>query len=100
MVPPQHSQFHTSLSLSMAKHGARTKARSFLADGLLFIGGVLVALLTVWDLSSFINPNPSFGFSENEAKALISSKKRDCAGGVHGVNLRNDPDDPTFYDDP
>ncbi|KAI8029505.1 Galactomannan galactosyltransferase 1 [Camellia lanceoleosa] len=100
MVPPQHSQFHTSSSLSMAKRGARTKAGSFLSDGLLFVGGVLVALLTVWALSSFINPNPSTGFSENETKASISSKKRDCAGGVHRVNLRNDPDDPTLYDNP
>ncbi|KAI8016488.1 adenylate kinase [Camellia lanceoleosa] len=46
MVPPQHSQFHTSSSISMAKRGARTKAGSFLSDGLLFIGGVLVPLLT------------------------------------------------------
>ncbi|KAI7996496.1 Galactomannan galactosyltransferase 1 [Camellia lanceoleosa] len=84
----------------MAKRGARTKAWSFLSDGLLFVGGVLVALLTVWALSSFINPNPSSGFSENETKASISSKKRDCAGGVHRVNLHNDPDDPTFYDHP
>ncbi|KAF5930714.1 hypothetical protein HYC85_031587 [Camellia sinensis] len=99
MVPPQHSQFYTSSSLSMAKRGARTKAGSFLSDDLLFVGGVLVALLTVWALSSFINHNPSSGFSENEMKASISSKKRDCAGGVHRVNLCNDPDDLTFYDD-
>ncbi|GMP25995.1 hypothetical protein CsSME_00002611 [Camellia sinensis var. sinensis] len=100
MVPPEHFQFHTSSSLSMAKHRARTKAASFLSDGLLFVGGALVALLTVWALSSFINPNPSSGFSENKTKASISSKKRDCAGDVHGVNLCNDPDDPTFYDNP
>ncbi|XP_028111349.1 galactomannan galactosyltransferase 1-like [Camellia sinensis] len=100
MVSPEHSQFQTSSSLSMAKHGARTKAASFLPDGLLFVGGALVALLTVWALSSFVNPNPSSGFSVNEAKASISSEKRDCAGGAHGVNLRDDPGDPTFYDDP
>ncbi|GMP58277.1 hypothetical protein CsSME_00021997 [Camellia sinensis var. sinensis] len=84
----------------MAKYGARTKAVSFLFDDLIFVGGALVALLTVWALSSFINPNTGSGFSQNEIKASISSKKRDCAGDAHRVNLRNDPDDLTFYDDP
>ncbi|KAI8021257.1 Galactomannan galactosyltransferase 1 [Camellia lanceoleosa] len=100
MVPSKHSQFHTSSSLSMAKHEAWTKVASFLSDDLIFVSGALVALLTVWALSSFINPNLISGFPENETKASISSKKRDCAGGAHGVNLRNDPDDLTFYDDP
>ncbi|KAI8032414.1 Galactomannan galactosyltransferase 1 [Camellia lanceoleosa] len=81
-----------------AKHRARTKAASFLSDCLLFVGGALVALLTVWALSSFINPNPSSGFSVNKTKASISSKKQGCDRGAHGINLRNDLHDPTFYD--
>ncbi|GMQ07992.1 hypothetical protein CsSME_00051941 [Camellia sinensis var. sinensis] len=100
MVPYEHSQFQTSLSLSMAKHGARTKAVLFLSDGLLFASGALVAFLMIWALLSFVNPNPSSGFLNERSEGIDFFGETRLRWGVHAVNLHDDPDGPTFYDDP
>ncbi|XAR51378.1 Xyloglucan 6-xylosyltransferase [Bertholletia excelsa] len=83
----------------MAKQAARGKAVSFLSDGLLFSGGILLALLTVWAFWSFTSPNPSPDFAVPR-KQHQKAAAQGCAGVAQGFNLRHDPPDPTFYDDP
>ncbi|KAK9284529.1 hypothetical protein L1049_023704 [Liquidambar formosana] len=104
MVAPE-SQFQQTSP--MAKHAVRNKPSSCLSDSFLFIGGAMVALLLVWTLWSSVNPNPypnpSFGTIVNEAKTISASEVsngRDCVINTQGANLRHDPPESTFYDDP
>ncbi|KAK6125272.1 hypothetical protein DH2020_041016 [Rehmannia glutinosa] len=90
----------------MAKHNGRSKAASFLSDGFLFIGGALVAFLVVWAVWSFFSPSPTpspafsispFSDRKSGPDTSVSAAATSCAGGA---NLRHDPPDPNFYDDP
>ncbi|KAF8410244.1 hypothetical protein HHK36_002769 [Tetracentron sinense] len=90
----------------MAKTPLRNKASSLLTDGFLFVGGAMVALLLVWALFSFVNPNPvpnpNFSSLATDPKTTVSElfSAQDCAEDTQGVNLSHDPPAPTFYDDP
>ncbi|XP_042509473.1 galactomannan galactosyltransferase 1-like [Macadamia integrifolia] len=71
---------------------------SFLTDGITFIGVAMASLLLVWAVWSFIyfkpSPGPDVFSTTTNTKKVFTAK--DCGG----VNLRHDPPDPTFYDDP
>eukprot|EP00261_Vitis_vinifera_P032664 XP_019073907.1 PREDICTED: LOW QUALITY PROTEIN: galactomannan galactosyltransferase 1-like [Vitis vinifera] len=104
MVSPEHSQFHTS---PMAKSLVRGKAASVFSEGVLFVGGALVAFLLVWGIWSMASPasTPSPNFERVVSDPLSTSvsdeiDSSDCAVDGQGVNLRHDPPDPTFYDNP
>ncbi|GAB4846878.1 hypothetical protein Ancab_025886 [Ancistrocladus abbreviatus] len=83
----------------MSKPNTRFKASSFISDGILFLGGALVALLLVWSLWSFTNPNPS-------SASNFSTTSSTATGGaatsptLADDDLLDDAPDPTFYDDP
>ncbi|KAM7520389.1 hypothetical protein LguiB_019351 [Lonicera macranthoides] len=95
MVSPEQS------SSLMAKYTARTKPTTLLTDGFLFLGGAMVALLVVWALYSFTNPNstptPNFSAAFTRPKSPFPTVE-DCA--QFSTDMRYDPPDPTFYDDP
>ncbi|MED6114190.1 Galactomannan galactosyltransferase 1 [Stylosanthes scabra] len=88
-MPKSSTQFHRnkpSLSFSLS-----------LSDGCLFLGGAFSALLIVWGFSSFTTPiltdNPNLG--------SVTTKITDApATSSSGPDLRFDPPDRTFYDDP
>ncbi|KAL7090139.1 hypothetical protein ACP275_12G021900 [Erythranthe tilingii] len=87
----------------MAKNNGRSKAASFFSDGFFFVGGGLVAFLLVWALWSFFalspspTPTPTPTFSTSSFSAAVPES---CDGGVSGPNLRYDPPEKSFYDDP
>ncbi|PSS30683.1 Glycosyltransferase 7 [Actinidia chinensis var. chinensis] len=85
MVSPELSQFHVSQVMAKQQPGRSRPA---------FVGGVLVALVTVWALWSVMSPNPSF------STKFSSGSGMDCAAAAQGGNLRHDPPAATFYDDP
>lgn len=90
-----HSPFQPP-PLPMAKQPP-TRPKTTSGDLLLFAGAALVTLLVVYSLWSFLAPNPSFS---SPLTAEQSKKtKTECAAREE-VNLRHDPPDPTFYDDP
>lgn len=65
----------------------------------------MVAFVLVCALWSFINPNPNSNFSNTiiQPKLKIPSNHlspEDCGVYSQGANLRHDPPDQTFYDDP
>lgn len=95
----QHSNFQVS---PMAKPSLRNRASSLFTDGFLFFGGVTAALLLVWVLRSFVNPNPSPSLSTSFTghEPTILSEERDCLGDARAFNMPYDPPEPTFYDDP
>ncbi|KAJ0096921.1 hypothetical protein Patl1_28494 [Pistacia atlantica] len=82
-------------SSSMAKPSTRHK--SSLSDGCLFLSGAFVALLLVWSFSTFSSSIQRFD-ALSESKAASDRQQGGCDMG--GVNLRYDPPDETFYDDP
>ncbi|KAG7026926.1 putative glycosyltransferase 7, partial [Cucurbita argyrosperma subsp. argyrosperma] len=100
MVAPDFSKSQTSSS-PMAKPTLRHKASACLADGFLFLGGALVALLLVWTLWSFITPsiNPS-DFDSINAQLNPPSDVSSSQSCHRGPSLAYDPPDVTFYDDP
>ncbi|KAI3462676.1 hypothetical protein Pfo_019339 [Paulownia fortunei] len=110
MVSPEPSQFQ---NFPMAKNNGRSKAASFISDGFLFFGGALVAFLVVWALWSFFSPSPSptpsFSttyFSDRTSTLVHGSdtsaaaQSESCGDSVPGPNLRHDPPDQNYYDDP
>ncbi|KAE9449599.1 hypothetical protein C3L33_18503, partial [Rhododendron williamsianum] len=87
MVSPDLSRSHLQPPpLTMAKQPTRAKPTSSLP----FLGGALGALLMVYALWSFVSTNPGFSNPFSEHKKANADP----------VNLRHDPPDPTFYDDP
>ncbi|PIN13837.1 Subunit of Golgi mannosyltransferase complex [Handroanthus impetiginosus] len=108
------SELSQSQNISMAKHHGRIKSPSSLSDGILFVGGALVAFLVVWALWSFFSPGPvpAPGFSTAHfpdntldtstaaaAAAAADTPSASCADSS-GPNLRHDPPGKNFYDDP
>ncbi|PIN16925.1 Subunit of Golgi mannosyltransferase complex [Handroanthus impetiginosus] len=111
------SELSQSQNISMAKHHGRIKSPSSLSDGILFVGGALVAFLVVWALWSFFSPSPvpAPGFSTAHfpdntldtstaaaaatAAAATDTSSASCADSS-GPNLRHDPPGRNFYDDP
>ncbi|TXG59945.1 hypothetical protein EZV62_014518 [Acer yangbiense] len=103
MVSPELSSHynnsnHHYYSSSMAKR----KAFPGLTDGFLFLGGAFFGLLLVWSFSSLSSSTPRFGSTVVQSDSLgVDGKKPVFPGcGSDGVNLRYDPPEETFYDDP
>ncbi|KAM7250963.1 hypothetical protein ACFE04_022846 [Oxalis oulophora] len=98
MVFPDSCHNHLS---PMAKHNNTTKTR-LITDGFLFLGGVLMALILVCSFWSFFNTNPKIDLSSLIANEQSKTLTDTYVGPncVNGHNLRHDPPDPTFYDDP
>ncbi|POO00691.1 Glycosyltransferase [Trema orientale] len=102
MVSPEFSSAHSGAS-PMAKPTLRSKVSVWISDGLLFLGGVFIALLVVWSLFSIASPNPNPG--PDFERTIFKPPKREeeaikCAGSANGPNLRRDSPERTFYDDP
>ena len=93
--------------MAKSTHSHRNKPSVFLSDGCLFLGGAFSALLIVWGFSSFTTPipndNPNFDSVTTKFKPQTSAAEG-CAtanAAEHGgPDLRFDPPDRTFYDDP
>nr|DAD21281.1 TPA_asm: hypothetical protein HUJ06_022744 [Nelumbo nucifera] len=108
MLAPDQSSFHATKTIGMAKHSYRCKISSSLTDAILFVGGVMVALLLFCALWSSImpvpNPTPTFSSAVTRPKPSVSEvfASDDCAQVVVSmrVNRSHDPSSPTFYDDP
>ena len=106
MVSPDLSTAHYEASPMACKPSTlRNKASLWISDGFLFLGGVFVALLLVWSLFSIASPNPNPGPDFQRAAVLKPKEEEEevalkCAGVAHGVNLRHDSAERTFYDDP
>ncbi|XP_030498457.2 putative glycosyltransferase 7 [Cannabis sativa] len=102
MVSPEFSPAHYETP-PMAKPSLRSRASLWISDGLLFLGGVFIALLLVWSLFSIASPNPNRGtdFRRPIVKTRGDEEALKCAGSVQGANTRNqDSVERTFYDDP
>ncbi|KAH6824436.1 Galactosyl transferase GMA12/MNN10 family protein [Perilla frutescens var. hirtella] len=91
----------------MAKHTGRTKAASFLSDGFRLAAAALVAFMLVWTLwSSFIpTPTPTPALSTPTFPDRTSAATTDATPSVScndnpGPDLRHDPPQKNFYDDP
>lgn len=99
MVSPELSHHQYS---PMAKPYGRNRSTPHLTDGFLFLGGAFFALLMVWSFSSLFSTAPRFeSTTVSESRAASDGKASSTPGcGTEGVNLRYDPPDATFYDDP
>ncbi|KAE8693364.1 putative glycosyltransferase 7 [Hibiscus syriacus] len=88
MVSPglSHSEYSP-----MAK--PRNRSLWCFSDGFLYCGFVFLAFLLVCSFWSFFTPTLNFGSS-------IINPSSNCKESGFGVNLKSDPKDPTFYDDP
>lgn len=94
MVSPELAQLHTTSP--MAKHATiRNKAYPWLTDGILFLGGALVAFLLVWTFWSFITPDPSSNLGSLDASQSMSSSR-----GADWLNCGTGASYKTFYDEP
>ncbi|KZV19204.1 glycosyltransferase 7 [Dorcoceras hygrometricum] len=82
---------------SMAMYNTRTRSVSFLSDIFLMVGSSMVAFLTIWALWSFLTPNVKQTTPAFSAQLYPSVS---CANYVSGPDLRHDPADQSFYDDP
>ncbi|KAI4315086.1 hypothetical protein L6164_027932 [Bauhinia variegata] len=96
MVFPELLHHHNT---PMAKSSSRNK---WVSDGRVFLGGALSALLLVWGFSSFVAPIPSSNPNFDSIAAKLKSLRgptnvSDCPAAT---NLRHDPPEGTFYDDP
>nr|GMC57626.1 putative glycosyltransferase 7 [Ipomoea batatas] len=82
-------------SSSMSKSRGKTAVFS---DAFLCTGGTLVAFLLLWGVWAFVAPNPNFngGFP---GKMSAVPGAGDCSYS-QGFNLRDDPPENNFYDDP
>nr|KJB46680.1 hypothetical protein B456_008G0841002 [Gossypium raimondii] len=96
MVCPEFS--HPQSSSPMAK----PRNRSFwcLPDAFLVFGVAFLALLLVASFWSFFTPTPNFEPTVTDPPSKLSMNPVDCSESGFGVNLKSDPKDPTFYDDP
>ncbi|MBA0772105.1 hypothetical protein Gotri_007541 [Gossypium trilobum] len=96
MVCPEFS--HPQSSSPMAK----PRNRSFwcLPDAFLVFGVAFLALLLVASFWSFFTPAPNFEPTVTDPPSKLGMNPVDCSESGFGVNLKSDPKDPTFYDDP
>lgn len=87
----------------MAKHTGRSKTASFLSDGFRLAGGAVVAFLVVWTMWSSYSPSPAPSFSTtptfSDRTSADVTPSVSCPDNP-GPNLRHDPPEQTFYDDP
>ncbi|KDP32091.1 hypothetical protein JCGZ_12552 [Jatropha curcas] len=93
MVTPDLSKSQYS---PMAKSGSRNKPSSCFTDIFRYLGGGLLAFLLVWSLWSYAGPDISSSFEPiiTDYRSKVSLQEEPA------VNLRYDPPDRTFYDDP
>ncbi|XP_028774267.1 galactomannan galactosyltransferase 1-like [Neltuma alba] len=89
----------------MARSNSRNKSSVWFSDGCVFFGGVLAAVFVVWGFWSFIAPFPPKTPNFQSVTARLKSLKGPdgaliCGAGTHGPDLRHDPPEKTFYDDP
>ncbi|XWS29687.1 hypothetical protein CRYUN_Cryun24cG0051600 [Craigia yunnanensis] len=70
------------------------------SDGFLFFGGAFLAHLLVGSFWSFFTPTPNFDPTITDPSSKLKKNPVDCMESGFGVNLKSDPKDPTFYDDP
>ncbi|OAY35616.1 putative glycosyltransferase 7 [Manihot esculenta] len=96
------SELSKSQSSPMAKSPLRNKASSCFSDVFLYLGGALLAFLLVWSLWSYAGPDIAGGFPPRvtDSKLRFGFDSRGCLQEEPAVNLRYDPPDRTFYDDP
>eukprot|EP00262_Sarcandra_glabra_P004067 TRINITY_DN15052_c0_g1_i1.p1 TRINITY_DN15052_c0_g1~~TRINITY_DN15052_c0_g1_i1.p1 ORF type:complete len:453 (+),score=25.29 TRINITY_DN15052_c0_g1_i1:79-1437(+) len=102
MVSPEHTPLHLQTPTMATKSTVRSKP-SFLSDGLLCAGGALVALLLIWALWSFIDPNTNNPSTNFVSKPTITTVPLNCAHSTaqdSSNTLQQDPETPSFYDDP
>eukprot|EP00268_Persea_americana_P062396 TRINITY_DN79983_c0_g1_i1.p1 TRINITY_DN79983_c0_g1~~TRINITY_DN79983_c0_g1_i1.p1 ORF type:complete len:451 (-),score=36.32 TRINITY_DN79983_c0_g1_i1:501-1853(-) len=83
----------------MSKPSTSRSKPSFFSDLFVFLGGAMLALLLVWTLFSYINPNPKPSFYSS-VSANHESRSTKCAVENDGGRIHRDPPDPNFYDDP
>ncbi|KAK7252762.1 hypothetical protein RIF29_36951 [Crotalaria pallida] len=89
---------HTHYSPPMAKFTSRTnnKPSLFFSDGCLFLGGAFSALLLIWVFYSLPSNFDTSLSTKNHAAVAPT-----CKTSTNPVpDLRSDPPEPTFYDDP
>lgn len=67
----------------------KRKAFSVFTEGLVFVGGSIVALLFLWTLWSFLDPSPKPNLPFQTQTTTTA-----------GVDLLHDPPEENFYDDP
>ncbi|KAI3785150.1 hypothetical protein L1987_44263 [Smallanthus sonchifolius] len=95
------SQFPGQIARNNA--GGRRSSLTIASDAFIFFSGAVAALLLVWTFSTFSNPQPppppNFGPPIPDPKSSVSDDV-DCTASFTGLNLRHDPPDPNFYDDP
>ncbi|XP_015963796.1 galactomannan galactosyltransferase 1 [Arachis duranensis] len=94
--------YHTVPTMAKSStHFHRSKTSIFLSDGCLFLGGAFSALLIVGVFFSFTTPIPSnipnLGSVTTKFTAAPAAA---CETSSSGPDLRLDPPDRTFYDDP
>ncbi|KAJ9177387.1 hypothetical protein P3X46_012611 [Hevea brasiliensis] len=94
MVAPELSKLNSS---PMAKSPIRNKASSCFSDVFLYLGGALLAFLLIWSLWSYAG---NFEPNVTDLNIKVGSNSRSCVQENPAVNLRYDPPDRTFYDDP
>ncbi|KAF2294739.1 hypothetical protein GH714_015835 [Hevea brasiliensis] len=94
MVAPELSKLNSS---PMAKSPIRNKASSCFSDVFLYLGGALLAFLLIWSLWSYAG---NFEPNVTDLNIKVGSDSRSCVKENPAVNLRYDPPDRTFYDDP
>ncbi|WCJ31447.1 Galactosyl transferase GMA12/MNN10 family protein [Euphorbia peplus] len=87
--PPIKSQF----SPMGAKSSYRNKSSSCFGDSSLYLGVALVAFLLLWSFWSYAGPTITTTFQSNIGNSASVEENP-------AVNLRYDPADRTFYDDP
>ncbi|PIA29403.1 hypothetical protein AQUCO_06000047v1 [Aquilegia coerulea] len=100
---PSSSSFHTS---SPNRH--HNKPTSFhLTDTFVFLTGSMVALLLFWAFWSLFNPVPTTtqtsnlsSFPQPESQPQQQQQPNNPQFISPTANLRHDPPNPTFYDDP
>ncbi|XP_060192257.1 putative glycosyltransferase 7 [Lycium barbarum] len=103
VTPTQLAQTQNTSYTSMApnKQNCRSKFSSIFSDGFLFAGGSIVALLVVWAFWSFMSTTPntdqSFFTPPTSKKSTLETSPDPVSSHF---DLRYDPPDPTFYDDP
>ncbi|KAI3872554.1 hypothetical protein MKW92_008009 [Papaver armeniacum] len=104
---PPSSDHHFYSSPTMTKTLNRNKpfssSSSLVSNLIRFLGGATVAFLVVWTLFSTIDtskPNFTPRFSNGDSKSSVDDDSLDFDLGVHGINLKEEPESENFYDDP
>ncbi|KAI3862681.1 hypothetical protein MKW92_048042 [Papaver armeniacum] len=89
----------------MAKTLNRNKpfssSSSLVSNLIRVLGGATVAFLVVWTLFSTIDTSkPNFSPRFADSKSSVDDDSLDFDLGVHGINLKEEPESENFYDDP